>query len=784
MSRTSFEEELSHRLTALADLAPTEPTHPLRTAQRRGRQRWLVPVAAAAIIATIAGLGIWSLADRDPGSDVVTTEPPTTTPALAAADQGWSGIGSEWAPLPDGPADGRVFPVSVWTGAELIVWGGEVESETTWADDGAAFNPASGRWRAVADSPLSPRSEHVAVWTGDEVIICCGRAPSGDGNTAAAYDPGEDSWRDLSPPPFEADLASAVWTGREMIVAGGSNFTGAAAYDPSTDTWSMLAAPPATIERMADVAWTGEHLIVWPREFTSAPGLIHNRATDEWRQLPPLPPSLAVSRGSMVWTGTDIVVWGATANSEGSSVGARIGLNEDGWRAIAEAPLGPYDRWEGTDGSSSAIWTGTEMLVWAGAVGADIDAATTATLAYDPSTDSWRELDDADATWHHPQMLWTGEVAVVVTAPLLAIVPDADARTSTTPPHASIGVEELPDPIDLSVLSVRPNRLSLAVTDLRARTTETYPPGSTALGPDAASGASVTPRGDVAVWVGGAVYVFPAGDLSGEPVVLSPTRTNLVPGVALELFVQPDPAGERLWIVQPGSACHDEPTQTIVEHVDIDTGEVLASLDLPDRAFPVGETDRGLIANLHTTVSTGDGCIVDPASHRIGALRGDGTMEDLGPGVAIATWENHVVLTPRDGSEIIIRNLDDDTERNVTIPEAGTWSDVGGPAIPSTAQPLPGVSTDGRLLVANTGPERDAAGEATTSALYAIDLTTGQPIRLAEFGDWAPLATWSKDGNWVLLVRGRDLELLDPADGTTIYLPEAVPDEHFVLGAG
>jgi len=79
------------------------------------------------------------------------------------------------------------------------------------------------------------------------------------------------------------------------------------------------------------------------------------------------------------------------------------------------------DRWNGTDGSS-AVWT--EILTWAGALGTDADATATPTLAYNPATDSWRQFDDAAETWHHPQMLWTGEVAIVLNSPMLAIAPD------------------------------------------------------------------------------------------------------------------------------------------------------------------------------------------------------------------------------------------------------------------------------------------------------------------------------------------------------------------------
>jgi len=797
MNRVSFEEALPERLNALADRAPTEPTRLLSPDQAdvsSGRQRWLT-IAAAAVLVTIAGMGIWGLADRNTTTEVVTgpsiepaaaTTEPTATPSSSGdSAQQRPEIGSEWAPLPEGPADGRSFAVSVWTGTELIIWGGETESETTWANDGAALNPESGQWRTLADSPLSPRSEHVAVWADDEMIICCGRDASGDGKAAAAYDPVADSWRELAAPPFEANFAAAAWTGSEMIVVGGSNFAGAAAYEPSSDTWSMLAEPPSTIERQADIAWTGEQLVVWARESTGAAGLIYDRAGNEWRQLPPLPAELAVSRGSMSWTGTDIVVWGATANNQGESVGARIRPGNDEWQAIAPDPLGPYDRWNGTDGSSSAVWTGTEILIWAGAVGTDIDTTATPTLAYNPATDSWRQFNDAAGTWHHPQMLWTGEVAVVLASPLLAIAPDDDLQSSTTDSQAGIAVEDLPDPIDLSVLSVRPNNLSLAVTDLRARATEIYPPGSTALSPDAASGAAITPRGDIAVWVGDTAYVFPDGDLALEPIELSPSRIEAVPGVAVELYVQPSADGEQVWIVQPAHCCGLSDTPTIIDRVDVDTGEILGTVEMSEQGFPIGETNDGLVVNLTGNyIDTGDGFVADTTAARIALVSSEGGSIALGPGWALATWQDYVVLRRPGSSELTILNLADDSEVLVTTDEPGSWSAVGGPSIPSTAQPLATVSSDGRLLIAKIVPDVDESRSPTSSTIYTVDLRTGETLVLKSFAAWPPLATWSTDGEWVLLLSGRDLELRNPASGETLVLPSVIPDEHFVLGAG
>ena len=796
MNGTDFEEELSARLRALASTAPTEPSPrsiPTPVESTASSSRWRV-LAAAVLLVVVGALTLWQLdrIGREPdiiSSVSVTTIPATTvqtppsssTPDATLARAGDTGSG--WRSLPAGPADGRIFPVSVWTGTEIIVWGGETESEAVWANDGAAFNVETGVWRPLADSPLTARSEHVAVWTGTEVLICCGRAPSGGEESAAAYDPVADSWRDLTPPPFEADFAVAVWTGSELLVTGGSNFAGAAAYDPEADAWTALASPPATIERLADVAWTGEELIVWPRLFTDAPGLIYNRAFDTWRDLPPLPIDLAVSGGSMIWTGTEIIVWGATVRYEGKSVGARIGLNDERWRPIAQDPLEAFDRWNGVDGSSSAAWTGIEMLIFAGAIGAETGVARPPTLAYDPEADTWRRFDDAPQDWYDPQMLWTGDLAVVLTDPLLAIAPSADGQTLVDGVAAGVSVEDLPTPIDLRVLSVRPNNPSLAVTDLATRSVEVYPPGSTSIGSGGVSGAAITPAGDIAVW-GDAVYVFRNGEFKAAPIELRPSRTAVVSGVATELFVQPSADGEELWIVQP--ACCGVPSgSTIIDRVDIGTGQILTFLELAEQAFPVGEVDDGLILNVTGELfDTGDGFVPILTDATVALVTTGGEVSQLDKGQAVATWNSFVVLQRPNSNDLVIRDLRDASEVLVPGSAGWRWSSVGGPSIPSTAQPLPTVSINGQLLISLEGPEFGLNGIPTSSSIYILDLQTGATSVLEHFDGGSPLATWSRDGEWVLTIQDGDFKLQNPTTDQTIHVTDPIPEEHFVLGAG
>jgi N-acetylneuraminic acid mutarotase len=400
-----------------------------RVHQRRLRRRARRGALAVMLAGAIALVGLVLVDDdRDP---VVDTGP-APRPALGPrADI------SGWERLPPGPADGRVNASTVWTGTEYIVWGGEAPSETTWHDTGAAYNPTTGRWRRLAPSPLAARSGHVAVWTGEEMLVCCGYAPSGPSPNAAAYRPRTDTWRSIANSPLGVVTnPAAAWTGDEMLVVGGANRgetaedRRGAAYDPATDTWRRLSSAPGVIERSADAAWTGERLLVWPRFFTSSPGLSYDPSTDTWERLPPLPDGLRADIASMVWTGEEMLVWGVRHAVDSDATGARFDPESGRWRPLADDPLPPFRRYEGTPGSQSAVWTGTEMVVWTGALGAETTqlpdgsadavagtAERTAVIAYDPSADRWRELPDAPGAGYNPAFVWTGKHLIVESVP-------------------------------------------------------------------------------------------------------------------------------------------------------------------------------------------------------------------------------------------------------------------------------------------------------------------------------------------------------------------------------
>ena len=74
----------------------------------------------------------------------------------------------------------------------------------------------------------SGRTDHTAVWSGGEMIVWGGFGASGVTKTGGRYNPDTNSWTDISRThaPSARSGHTAVWTGSEMIVWGGVNNAG------------------------------------------------------------------------------------------------------------------------------------------------------------------------------------------------------------------------------------------------------------------------------------------------------------------------------------------------------------------------------------------------------------------------------------------------------------------------------------------------------------------------------------------------------------------------------
>jgi hypothetical protein len=82
-------------------------------------------------------------------------------------------IGDTWTPTNlTGAPDGRVSHTAVWTGSEMIVWGGDTCLVGCDVNTGGRYNPSTDSWTAtsIANAP-DGRHYHMAVWTGTEMIV-------------------------------------------------------------------------------------------------------------------------------------------------------------------------------------------------------------------------------------------------------------------------------------------------------------------------------------------------------------------------------------------------------------------------------------------------------------------------------------------------------------------------------------------------------------------------------------------------------------------------------------
>jgi len=176
-------------------------------------------------------------------------------------------VDDTWAPttLTNAPT-ARDFHTAVWTGSEMIVWGGDGNGGNL--NTGGRYNPTTDSWTATSllNAP-STREEHTAVWTGTEMIIWGGYPNL---NTGGKYNPGADSWTTMRTinAPSGRHSHTAVWSGSEMIVWGGDDANGytntGGRYNPGTDSWvatSTSGAPAARVQHTA--IWTGSEMIIW-----------------------------------------------------------------------------------------------------------------------------------------------------------------------------------------------------------------------------------------------------------------------------------------------------------------------------------------------------------------------------------------------------------------------------------------------------------------------------------------------------------------------------------------
>ena len=312
---------------------------------------------------------------------------------------------------------GRDGHTAVWTGSEMIVWGGETTGGRV--STGGRYSPATDSWTKTSNTnPPIGRSGHTAVWTGSEMIVWGGFDGTSDLNTGGRYNPSTDSWTDTSitNAPDAREAHTAVWIGIEMIVWGGfdgtSDLNTGGRYNPSTDAWTATSITNAPEAREGHTAvWTGGEMVVWGGFAETIGGLNtggrYRPASNSWTTISTINAPDARWFHTAVWTGNEMIVWGGTPDGGPTffDTGGRYDVGSDSWTATTttNAP-------EGRD-NHTAIWTGNEMIVWGGYNGLGLNTGG----RYNLGSDSWTATSTTDAPtprFSHTAV-WTGNEMIV-----------------------------------------------------------------------------------------------------------------------------------------------------------------------------------------------------------------------------------------------------------------------------------------------------------------------------------------------------------------------------------
>jgi len=347
---------------------------------------------------------------------------PTIPAGAACTNDTWSVSSLTTASGSDTPA-ARQLHTAVWTGAEMIVWGGWDGTGVAY-NNGGRFDPATDSWTfssltngAGSDVP-SARFRHTAVWTGTKMIVWGGRDVAGAAfNNGGLYDPATDTWSVSTLTaatganvPSARQLHTAVWSGTHMIVWGGTPDTASHAlnsggsYDPAADAWatsdlttgSGSDTPSPRIDHTA--VWTGSEMIVWGGLNASGAALAtggrYDPATDTWAVS-----SLTDGTGSdvpsarhlhsAVWTGLEMIVWGGvpSASSGALNTGGRYDPATDLW-AVTSLTTGTGANVPSARQLHTAVWTGSGMIVWGGSTDGGAGVFNNGGQ-YAPASDTW-----------------------------------------------------------------------------------------------------------------------------------------------------------------------------------------------------------------------------------------------------------------------------------------------------------------------------------------------------------------------------------------------------------
>jgi hypothetical protein len=330
----------------------------------------------------------------------------------------------QWRRLPKAPIADRHNSAAVWTGHELIVWGGEDDPRAM--SDGAAYNPATRTWSVLPAGPLTARTQPLATWVDGTMVIWGGIVRSSRLSDGASYNPATRTWRSLPEPPSVPSgnvLSKLVTIGNLAVLirtpdyTAGTNTIYLDAFNPNTNTWTRLPSytpPLGHVIVAGDALAAGDNVFLWSYWTTvnqigarTGPGAtdaaVLNVANGKWSPIATTP-DRGESAGEAVWTGSAILLpqrIGFCNCMPGRQPAVTSVLIDPVTGLRSTIQPGPASR-----SILHEVWTGGSLVAFAaGTRGGPPSIA----AAWDPTTKHWTALagpSTGDAAYS--VAIWTG----------------------------------------------------------------------------------------------------------------------------------------------------------------------------------------------------------------------------------------------------------------------------------------------------------------------------------------------------------------------------------------
>jgi hypothetical protein len=190
-----------------------------------------------------------------------------------------------------------------------------------------------------------------------------------------------------------------------LIVAGatagvlvGSGVVHGSAQKAKNGPWRVVSPAPFALAPGATTVSTGKEMIVYGQradDLSVDAAAAYDPAGDKWRRLSQAPRTPNFCHRSAVWTGTEMLVWGCRDLAFDPAT--------DRWRLLPAAPTGVA--------GGLVVWTGRELISWGGGCCGD---SSSEGAAFNPDSDSWRKLAPSPlAASQQPVGAWTGRELIM-----------------------------------------------------------------------------------------------------------------------------------------------------------------------------------------------------------------------------------------------------------------------------------------------------------------------------------------------------------------------------------